>query len=432
MNVDFTKIRTSNFADKNFICDCGQSHKVATQRIVIGENALMLLGELAQSVVPVGKALLISCEDIFQPYGNKVINRLVGAGYAVIKHIFKGNILPDIKYCNILNALPEDIKLVICFGGGTVCDIAKYFCYMRGIKLIMIPSAPAVFGHLSNYSALFQDGIKRYIPSMPPNILLCDLTALCGATQEMIAAAFGQLCSMLTVLFDLYYAKVIFGGHYCENIADMLFQVIDMGINEGEGLKAKQSSSIYILTEAILRCSLCIQMLQDGNVIGSPYYAADIFSFNNKNFLYGESVFIMHQKIFSLYKLFLENDLSGDILLPSDKAVHARRLSEIFGIDYYKTLPKIKYDLGVKTYMVTKYKIEEYRDDLLRFLNDIGQRVEKAAMVYKRIYQDAGYLFNQKLKNADTAQAIALACDFNDLPCLLSYMKNGGLFEKYI
>lgn len=432
MNVDFTKIRTSNFADKNFICDCGHSHKVATQRIILGENALLLLGELAQSLLPAGKALFICCEDIFQPYGNKILSRLSGAGYAVIKHIFKGNILPDIKHCDILSALPEDIRLVVCFGGGAVSDIAKYFCFKRGIKLIIIPSAPAAIGHLSNYSGLFFDGVKQYVPSMPPDILLCDLTVAANVSQEMIAAAFGELCSMLTVLFDLYYAKVIFGGHYCENIADMLFQVIDMCINEAEGLKAKQNGSVYILTEALLRCSLCIQMLQGGIAISSPFYAADIFSCYSKNFLYGESVFIMHQKLFSLYKLFLENDFSGDILLPADKAAHARRLSGIFETDYYKTLPKIRYDAGVKTYMVTKYKIEEYRGDLLRFLDGISQRVEKTAMVFKRIYQDAGYLFNRKLKNADAAQALALACDFNDLPCLLSYMRTGGLFEKYI
>ena len=83
--LDFTKVKTADFADKSFKCTCTKEHTVKTKKIYLGENALVMLKSTAQSLLTAGKVLFIICEDIIDPYGNYIENSLKSAGYEVIK-----------------------------------------------------------------------------------------------------------------------------------------------------------------------------------------------------------------------------------------------------------------------------------------------------------------------------------------------------------
>lgn len=433
--TDFTKIDTINFSDKIFDCVCGNKHIVKTKKIIIGVNALVMLKDELFKIMPAGKVLFLSCEDIMNVYGMRIYNTLKGAGYNIVKHIFAKNVKPDIALASELLKYSEDIRLVIAYGSGCICDIAKHYSSLTGNKLVMIPSAPSNDGYLSSFSSLYVNGIKQNIITEPPYLLICDLFLMDKAPNYMKAAGFGEICSKLTVLCDWYFEKCITGSHYCENIAKLLKQSIDICMEEGEGLIAKKDISTYMLTDALLRCSLCMQLLgNDACSFGGEHHIADILNpikTNGQKLLYGEKVFLTHKYIAGLYKLFFENKYS-DLLPPVDKAIHAQKLAQITNTDYFNALSKMNYDLSVQSYKLKCYKTEEFRNDLTNMLQSTFINSNKASIIFKRMYNDAGYWINGIIKDRELTSAVALASDLSNRYTILAHMRNAGLFEKYL
>jgi glycerol dehydrogenase-like iron-containing ADH family enzyme len=426
--ADFTKIKTADFAGRSFDCGCGKTHTVGAKKIIIGENALLLLGDAARGILPAGKVLFITRQDSFKPVGEKILSRLEGAGYAVETFITEYGAAGDAGA--LLSRASENVKMAVCYGDADVCDIAKHFCLERDAGLIVIPDTPCCCRALWDFSAEYSGGLKRYVKTVCPDILLCDLSVAGAAPSNVIAAAFGELCSYITALFDMYFAHVIHGGHYCRRIADMIIHCVDICLQYESGLISKRPEAVYALCEAAVRCSLAGLMAGEG-IVGAQYYAADIIGLTNKDFLYGESAFIAHHKIYNLYKLFLESEVC-DILPPSDKALHARYLSGIAQIDEYEALLNINYDASCESYKITRYKTEEYRQELTGRLNENYQRAQSAWVLFKRIYGDAGYHLSQRLKTLDAGSALAVCCDCSDIKCALGHIRNMGLLEKYL
>ena len=92
----------------------------------------------------------------------------------------------------------------------------------------------------------------------------------------------------------------------------------------------------------------------------------------------------------------------------------------------------MNFDLSVNTYRMRKYKIDEYRSDMIRLLNENETKTDAAFMVFKRIYKDAGYWINGTVKDNDLKIAVALGADLDSEYTILSQMRNEGLLDKYL
>lgn len=433
--ANFTRIKTADFAESDFECSCGHKHSVKTGNIVIGENAFLLLKDVAMKIMPAGKVLFVTSEDIPQNYRVQIESELNKAGYIVVTHVFTKNLKADIKQCGELFKYSEDVRLVIVFGSGSVCDLAKYYAGVNNNKLIVIPSAPSNNGYLADISCLYVNGVKEKLKSIAPHALICDLKIMNLAPQNMKAAGFGDVCSSITALLDWYFAKRIIGEHYCENIANLVNQCIDMCISVGSGLIDGSENSTYILSEAVIRSSLCIQLLgSDRCISGAEHHIADIISpirENIKSILYGEKVFLAHKYLISLYRLFFTKKFI-DVLMPVDKSLHAEKLAQLTNTDFFMVLAKMDYDMSIETYKIRSYKIEEYRSDIINLIQKSEIKTNAASVIFKRIYADAGFWINGAIKDKEIKTAVALASDFNPDYTILAQMRNAGLLEKYL
>lgn len=429
---DLTKIKTTDFADKSFKCSCGRTHTVGTKKIIIGENAIATLKDVLKSIMPAGKVLFLSQENT-AVYNSEILKILGGCGYTVEKKIFSKDIKADISCGGELLRLGDDIRLAVAFGSGEICDIAKHYGVLSGNSVVFMPSAPSNCFYLSAYSSLYVNGIKQDIITAPVTALICDLEIMAEAAENHRAAGFGEVCSFITALTDRYFEKCITGCYSCENITSMIKQSINICIDEGEGLIKGNKKSIYALTDALMRCSLCMQLLYD-DFKGGEHQAADLLfplKKDLKPLLYGEITFIAQRYILGLYNLFFTSKFA-DVLLPPDKGLHAQKLAVLLNCDENYILSKMNYDLSPDTYRVRGYKTEEYRSDFTNAVKLAQEKNDTAWVIFKRMYADAGYWIDGVIKDKELKTAVALGADLSDRYTVLAHMRNAGLFEQYL
>lgn len=97
--------------------------------------------------------------------------------------------------------------VVYGIGGGLAADAAKYVAWMRGLPLVMIPTALSVDAHLTWASGVRRDGCVAYLETMPANLLYADYALLAQAPASIRAAGICDLLSIATGLFDWRYAE---------------------------------------------------------------------------------------------------------------------------------------------------------------------------------------------------------------------------------
>jgi glycerol-1-phosphate dehydrogenase [NAD(P)+] len=429
-SLDLTSIKTSDFGSKRFECNCGRTHRVDTQRIMIGKNAIVMLGE-AMSVIPAGRALFFSCEDIYEHYGSRIAGEIINLGYSLIKHVFPPNFRPELEQLDkMAKELPEDIRLVVAYGSRSVCDAAKYIARRREIRLIMIPSTPGG-SYLSTTSHLYSGNLCKGYKSAAPYALLCDLNVIRQASKEVLASAFGELCSRLVALVDWYFSKCIADGHHCSSIEELVMQCINMAINSGEGLIADNEFSLYITSEALLRSSLCSQLLgYDRCSVGSSHLAAQLMSPKQK-MRYGERCIVAGRAILNMYSLFSSSDVS-DVFMPPDKDLRARKAAQILGAHPGRVYDNSSYVTDIGEYRSRLERAQEYRKEFLKLLDFYIAKLNMAWVVFKRLYKDAGAWMDGAIDERDLASSIALAPELTEDYTPLSLMRDMGILERYV
>lgn len=430
MAVDFTSIKTSDFGSKSFECNCGRTHRVDTQRIMIGKNAITLLSE-AMSFIPAGRVLFVCCEDIYENYASRIAGEILNLGYFIVKHVFPPNFKPEIEQLDKLaRELPEDIRLVVAYGSGSVCDAAKYISRQREVKLIMIPSAPGG-SYLSTTSYLYSGNLCKGYKSAAPYALLCDLNVIRGASKELMASAFGEMCSRLVALVDWYFSRCVAGGHHCSGIEELVMQCINMAINSGEGLISDNEFSLYITSEALLRSSLCSQLLgYDRCSAGSSHLAAQLMSPRQK-LRYGERCILAARAILNIYSLFFSSDFA-DVFMPPDRDLRARKVGQILNADPGRVYDISNYAADLDGYVSRLQKAQEIKKEMLKLLDLYTAKLNMAWVVFKRLYKDAGAWIDGAIDERDLAQAIALAPDLSEDYMPLSLMRDMGILDRYV
>jgi len=112
-----------------------------------------------------------------------------------------------------LNAPPGDFAAIVSIGSGSITDVAKYARHLhaektgRRVPFLCFPTAASVTAYTSALAVLTIAGVKRTLPALPPDIVICDLRTLAGAPRRMAQAGFGDVLARSVSYGDWYLAN---------------------------------------------------------------------------------------------------------------------------------------------------------------------------------------------------------------------------------
>lgn len=91
---------------------------------------------------------------------------------------------------------------VVGIGGGQAIDLAKYFAWRRGIRLVSIPTVLSVDAFVTPAAGIRRNHVVDYVGVASPDPLVIDYDLLRTAPTELNVAGVGDLLSIHTATFD--------------------------------------------------------------------------------------------------------------------------------------------------------------------------------------------------------------------------------------
>ena len=110
---------------------------------------------------------------------------------------------------------------VVGIGGGQAIDLAKYFAWKRGIRLVSIPTVLSVDAFVTPAAGIRRNHEVEYVGETSPDPLVIDYDLVRTAPAELNIAGVGDLLSCHTATFDWCLADQVGKSEYKFSQADV-------------------------------------------------------------------------------------------------------------------------------------------------------------------------------------------------------------------
>lgn len=99
-------------------------------------------------------------------------------------------------------SVPDEAEAVVGLGGGQALDTAKYVAWVRGVRLLQLPSIVSVDAAFTQEIGVREQGRVRYVGRTRPAEVVVDPELVRAAPPELNRAGVGDILSCHTALFD--------------------------------------------------------------------------------------------------------------------------------------------------------------------------------------------------------------------------------------
>lgn len=426
-----------NYGGKSFNCSCGSVHNMTTKEIIFSAGAVNKIGEAISQIMPIGIHILLVADKVTNDIiGDRAERLLSRYGYRVSRHIYEKSPEPSVYQAEQV-VIDEDVKLIMAVGGGVISDIVKYIGTVNKIPVYILATSPSTCGYLAPSAFLERNGYIEIFVAIAPLGLMFDTDTLKSATDQMLAAGYGEIISRSIALYDWLVASLVTGEKYCQELYEQATAVIDNVLAGLEGARRGDINVSALLAESGLRLSAIAQLADNSRIMSGAdtqmtHALQMLFWRENRTLkMTGENEFLFSGIVVKVYQTMLKSPVNS-FIPPPDNNMRMEKLNEYFGISASLANLKIQPYLEKQTYNLYIYKLNEYRAELLKYINAVNEMLVKARTVFKRLYEDDGYNLLNYIEPSDVSICLGLAPDVREKFTMLTLMKHMGLLEQYI
>lgn len=308
---NLTAMPLADFAGLSYPCQCGRTHTVSIQKILVENGCLAQLPQTVQELGG-GPAYLLADPNTYAAAAEKAGDLLTAAGIPFHGQLYRTQapLVPNEHTLGeaLANLEPSD-KLIIAVGSGTLNDTARFLSARTGIPYMVVCTAPSMDGYASTVCPLILDGQKITKPGVYPQAILADTDILKEAPMPMLTAGFGDIIGKYTALADWRLSQILNGEYYCEACAQLMAHAVEKCAQNAPGLKARDPQAIQYVTEALILSGITMGMVGNSRPASgaehhfSHYWEVDALRWGQPHPLHGNSVGVGAVLSASLYQL---------------------------------------------------------------------------------------------------------------------------------
>lgn len=250
-----------------FTCDkCGQRHEVPIRRVVIERGAL---AEAAAFVREAGwRSVVLAMDERTRTAAGEALERGLtsGGGVKVTSCVLEPDELGDVvaderSIVRLMLDVKEDVDAILAVGAGTIHDVVRFVCSRTGRAFVSVPTAASVDGFASVGAPLIVRGFKQTIPACAPVAIFADLDVLAAAPRALAAAGFGDMLGKATSLADWELGAIVQGEPYCELVAAMTRQGLQLCTDNVEAIAAGTPEGMRRLMEGLVLSGIAMLLI---------------------------------------------------------------------------------------------------------------------------------------------------------------------------
>lgn len=271
-------------------CVCGREHPLETKLVVVDYGCLKDFDKYMADCGLTGRRTVIYDTNTYNlpgvvhvPADKEVI--LEANGLHSEKNLIE-SIIPQL----------DDPDVIITVGSGTLMDFARYPAHKLGVPFVAIPTLASSDGFTANICSIVIDGQKKSIPMSAPTLVIADLNIVSGAPMFLNISGVADILSKHISLADWKIAHLVSGEYYCERVAEMAQEALDMMTVAAEGLRRGEKPDYEAMTMAQMISGLTMQMLRNSRAAsGAEHLIAHLVEmkpprFENAHGIHGECV----------------------------------------------------------------------------------------------------------------------------------------------
>lgn len=238
------------------LCSCGRTHKMKTVFCVIESGCLDHVKAYMKQNGMQGYSVAVYDENTYQATADR--HPQVDAEVILPAENLHAN---EHGVALLLEKLPEETKIIIAIGAGTIHDISRYCAYKRNIDFVSCPTAASVDGFCSSVAAMTWNGCKKTLTAVAPKIVVADLDIIKNAPIRLAKSGFGDMVGKYIALTDWKIGNILTGEYHCDRIAQMTFAATEAVIQSIDGIVAGDENAYRNLIYGLLLSGLAMQMI---------------------------------------------------------------------------------------------------------------------------------------------------------------------------
>ena len=203
----------------------------------------------------VKKAFILADVNTYKVAGEKVINLLKDADVECFEYVFKdAHLEPDEKAVgSAVMHFNKSCDVIISIGSGVINDIGKILANISDKFYVIVATAPSMDGYASDSSSMAMDGVKVSLGSRCPNVIIGDSEILKTAPDNMLRAGMGDMLAKFISIAEWRIANIITGEYYCEEVAELIREVLKCCVDNAEALLKRDEDAILAVFEGLVK-----------------------------------------------------------------------------------------------------------------------------------------------------------------------------------
>lgn len=384
----------------DYDCRCGRRHHMAVDHLAVGKGAICRLPEFLREqkmkdgspLTKQDKVYVVADIHTWEIAGAKVYQMVKEEGYPAEYYVFPHEEMHtnEIFIKELEEAMPDDVKLPLAVGSGTINDLTRMVSFQRGIPYYVIGTAPSMDGYATDVAPATIKGLKCSLPAHCASGIIGDTDLLSTAPDYMVAAGIGDIIAKYIAINDWKLSAIINGEYFCDEVAELMLNSTDKVAGSVEGLVSGDSRAYQYLMECLVLIGIAMGYVNNSRPgSGAEHSMGHVLEMKCAlKGLYGElhgtSVGMATCVMTEMYKKFLTLDIDYD---------KAREHADAF--DYEQWAEEIKRVFGASSDAIFKVyekahqsepevvraridKIEQHEKEIREVIAETVKRAEKA------------------------------------------------------
>lgn len=408
----------NGYTAPEFACKCGKTHRAHTKTVLFGQGAEEKLPDACKEIVAEGRVGVV-CDKNVRHIAENAERLLVRAGYRTRLFCYPENYESTREQSRKLTEAPEDIRLWVAVGCGSIADTVRYAAACRANPWVLVMTAPTTDAVLYPYCDYIENGVRVTFRADPPLAVIADYQTIESAPKNTVAAGYGTLISKLARAFDFYFDEIT-SKRFCSELTSEFTENLSAFFDN----ESCEALSVRIC-RALIRLGITAQLADETDFCqGGEYLSARCLRLQCKDKrLTGENAAICAFTAYCILGSYLSVP-SPDLCIPASLPEFYRYLDKNCALNNISLLNAAKPERKDESDL---YVLKEYAADLKDKLSSLFLNANGMAKQFRRLYEDAGYWLGEYCSVRDAFRTVCAAYAAHGDGLLSSLAAGGAL-----